>query len=324
MPKHAQNITFSRVPLFLAWSVAAVIALGLPGILVRNVPGADAEPEDSSPRQLYNDGTRQLRAGKLREAEALLQGAVASQDEKTQPQALYNLGHVRFQQGKQALKDAPDAGTVRAGSENAMANGDAAIKAIDDVMAGKDLQEMVGAYLRGRGARRELKGATEAVQRAMEVYGGVLAKWQRALGDFRSTHELRPSDTDALNNADVVDRSIARLVDTKRLMMSGAGQMEQKRQELGKKMKALKKMLPGDMPMKMPGAGDDDEDDDQPPKQPQPGQQEEGGSKNGREIQLTAEEAQRLLGMLKLDTGHKLYLGGSDPGKPQDRKGRDW
>jgi len=34
-------------------------------------------------------------------------------------------------------------------------------------------------------------------------------------------------------------------------------------------------------------------------------------------------EAQRLLGMLQLDTGHKLYLG-TEPGKPQDRKGRDW
>ena len=302
-----------------------MIAVCLAGMFAGNVRAADAEPEDSSPRQLYNDGTRQLRAGKLREAEALLQGAVASQDEKTQPPALYNLGHVRFLQGKQALKDGPDAGAVRTRSENAMANGDTAIKAIDEAMAGKDVQDMVGAYLRGRGTRRELKSATEAVQRALEVYGGVLAKWQRALGDFRSTFELRPSDADARNNADVVDRSIARLVDTKRLMMSNASGMEQKRKELGQKMKALKKMMPGGMEMKLPGAGDDDDDDDNdsPPKQPQPGQQEEGGAKNGREIQLTPEEAQRLLGMLQLDAGHKLFLG-SEPEKPKDRKGRDW
>ncbi len=306
--------------LLLVWSMA----LCVPGIFVRNVSGAGAVSEDSSPRQIYNDGTRQLRAGKLREAEALLQDAVASQDEKTQPPALYNLGNVRFQQGKEALKDAQDAGSLQRGSGNAMANGDTALKAIDDAMASKDLQEMVNAYLRGRGARRDLKGATEAVQRAMETYGGALAKWQRALGDFRSALELRPSDADAKSNADVVDRSIARLVDTIRMMMSAAGQMQQKRQELGQKMKALKKMLPGGADMKMPGAGDDDEDEDSPPKQPQPGQQEEGGSKNGREIQLTPEEAQRLLGMLQLDTGHKLFMGGTEPGKPQDRKGRDW
>src|SRR5882724_3587431 len=209
MPKRTQNTRPGRTLLFLAWSVAVVIVLGLPGILVRNASGADAEPEDSSPRQLYNDGTRQLRAGKLREAEALLQGAVASQDEKTQPPALYNLGHVRFAQGKEALKDGPNAGVVQTRSENAMANGDTAIKAIDEAMAGNDVRDMANAYLRGRGARRDLKGAMEAVQRAMEVYGGVLAKWQRALGDFRSAVELRPPDADAQTNADLVDRSIA-------------------------------------------------------------------------------------------------------------------
>src|SRR5260221_5046521 len=137
MQKHAQNPRPGRTARVRAWSAIAMIAAGLTGMFAGNVRAADAEPEDSSPRQLYNDGTRQLRAGKLREAEALLQGAVACQDEKTQPQALYNLGHVRFQQGKQALKDGPDAGTVRAGSESAMAHGDTAIKAIDDAMAGK-------------------------------------------------------------------------------------------------------------------------------------------------------------------------------------------
>jgi tetratricopeptide (TPR) repeat protein len=306
-----------------AWSLVAMIAAGLTGMLAGNALAVGAEAEDSTPRQLYNDGTAQLRKGKLREAEALLQGAVASQDQKTQPPALYNLGHVRFLQGKEVLKDAPDAGAVRTRSENAMGNGDAAIKSIDEAMAGNDVRNMVNAYMRGRGARRDLKGAMEAIQRAMEIYGGVLAKWQRALGDFRSAHELHPSDNDAQTNADVVDRSIARLVDTKRLVMANADGMEQKRQELGRKMKALKKMMPGGMGMKMPGAGDDDEDEDSPPKQPQPGQQEEGGSKNGQEIQLTPEEAQRLLGMLQLDNGRKLFIG-TEPGKPQDRKGRDW
>ena len=300
-----------------------MIAMGMAGTLVGNVRAAGAEPEDSSPRQIYNDGMDHLFEGKWRDAEALLQNAVAAQDAKTQPSALYNLGYVRFQQGKQAKKDGPNAGAVRARSENALANGDAAIKSIDDAMAGNDIQEMVNAYLRGRGARRELKDATEAVQRAMEVYGGVLAKWQRALGDFRSALELQPSDTDARTNADVVDQSIARLVDTRRIMMSGAAGLQQKRQELGKKMKALKKMMPGGMEMKLPGAGDDDEDEDSPPKLPQPGQQEEGGSKDGQEIHLTPEEAQRLLGMLQLDTGHKLFLG-TEPEKPKDRKGRDW
>ena len=40
----------------------------------------------ASPRQLYNDGTRsKLREGKFQEAEACLQGAVASQNIRVQP-----------------------------------------------------------------------------------------------------------------------------------------------------------------------------------------------------------------------------------------------
>jgi len=115
-------------------------------------------------------------------------------------------------------------------------------------MAGKDVQDMVNAYLRGRGARRELKGAMEGRPARHGSLWRSARQMAARIGDFRSTHELRPSDTDALRNADVVDRrALPRLVDTKRLMMSGASGMEQKRQELGQKMKALKKMMPGGM-----------------------------------------------------------------------------
>src|SRR6188508_2307044 len=62
--------------------------------------GVDAvRPEPATPRELYNEGTARLRDGKLREAEALLQVAVASNNEKIQTPALYNLGHTRFRQG---------------------------------------------------------------------------------------------------------------------------------------------------------------------------------------------------------------------------------
>ena len=36
------------------------------------------------------------------------------------------------------------------------------------------------------------------------------------------------------------------------------------------------------------------------------------------------EEARRLLGLLQLDTGRKLYLGGDQTSKPRDPKARDW
>jgi hypothetical protein len=42
-------------------------------------------------------------------------------------------------------------------------------------------------------------------------------------------------------------------------------------------------------------------------------------------MQLTREEAKRLLGLLRLDAERRLSLGGNEEtAKPKDRKGRDW
>src|SRR5882724_12333744 len=49
-------------------------------------------------RDFYNAGTQKFRAGKLNDAEAMFQASLAKQDERTEPLALYNLGHVRFAQ----------------------------------------------------------------------------------------------------------------------------------------------------------------------------------------------------------------------------------
>src|SRR5262249_23602634 len=157
--------------------------------------------------------TEKFRQGKLREAEATLQMAVVSQNEKVQVPALYNLGHVRFQEGVEELKGGPNAKASEAASKRATDDAEAAIQAADDALGGWDVQAIVSAYMQGRGARKELKAAAEAVKRAMDSYGAVLSKWQRASGDFKSAYELRPADSDARLNAEVVDRSIAKLVD---------------------------------------------------------------------------------------------------------------
>src|SRR4051794_38808185 len=67
----------------------------------------ESEPPDSPP-QFYNQGTKKYSEGKLREAEASLQTALASQNEKVQIPALYNLGHVRFREGLEELKGGPN------------------------------------------------------------------------------------------------------------------------------------------------------------------------------------------------------------------------
>jgi hypothetical protein len=298
-------------------------------IFAGNASSASGEPDkiSSSPRQLYNDGTQRLRDGKFQEAEACLQGAVASQESRVQGPALYNLGETRFSQGVQDLKKSPNPKAMSEVSQHASDNATGAIQAVDKALASEDLQAMVDAYYRGRGARKELKDAITAVKAAMESYGGVLAKWQRASGDFKSDYELVPSDNDAKINADLVDQHIARLIDTHHMMMQMMDGMSKQRSELGKKLKDLKKKMPGAEGDKLKGGpGDDDDDDDNGKKPPEPKDgMEEPGPKNGQQMVLSYEEAARLLDMLKLDANRKLPLGGTNgTATPKDRKGRDW
>src|SRR5208282_5668800 len=112
----------------------------------------------STPREFFNAGTRQLNAGKLREAEASLETALASQDQRLQPPALYNLGIVRFGQGAEELKKGPAAKPTLARGQSAIQQGDEALRQAEGALASDDVLKMVAAYMRGRGARKELKG----------------------------------------------------------------------------------------------------------------------------------------------------------------------
>jgi hypothetical protein len=284
----------------------------------------------STPREIYNEGTRKLKDGKLREAEAMLQSAAGAMDERVQVAALYNLGQVRFKQGEEELTNAPDNRVTGAAAARASTGANDAIQKAAEALAGEDVQTMLEAYMRGRGARKDLKGAMEAVKHAMEEYGAVLAKWRRASGDFKSSQELNPSDAAARTNADRVDRQIAQLVDRQKLMMPSQSDMQVKKDELGKKMEELKKKLPQEIRDQLKNdGGDEDEDEkggngEKPPKEPKPGQEEER-KPQGNPRMLTAEEAERLLGMLRLDANRKLLLDGFEQmAKPQDHKGRDW
>jgi tetratricopeptide (TPR) repeat protein len=161
----------------------------------------------ASPREYFNAGTRQLSAGKLREAEASLETALASQDQWLQPPALYNLGIVRFGQGLEELKKGPAAKPAVTRGQSATQQGDEALHQAEGALASNDVLRMVAAYMRGRGARKELKGATEAVQRALKAHGSTLARWERSSGDLKSTLELNRADSDARYNAEIVDRT---------------------------------------------------------------------------------------------------------------------
>lgn len=285
------------------------------------VAKANEELSPANPRAFFNAGTQKVRAGKWRDAEPLLQTAVASQQEGLQPAALYNLGLTRFGLGAEELKKSPDGKQTARRAQAAGSAAAAATQTITEALASDDLPQMLAAYQRGRGVRREIKAATAAIRRALEVHGNVLTKWQRATGDFKSAVELQPDYADAQHNADVVDRHLAKLVDSLREMQGAQDGLGEKAAELGEAMKALKGKVPG--AGMTPGPGGEEDEDDDAPFGPQPGMQE-GLGREGKEIPISPEQAGQLLDGFKLGGNARLPIGQGDEGKPKDRKGRNW
>jgi tetratricopeptide (TPR) repeat protein len=273
-------------------------------------------------RELFNAGTRQLQTNQLREAEVQLVSTLAQQDERLQPAALYNLGHVRFAQGVEALKKSPDAARTTQRARSAAARSEAAVRQADAALAGNDIQQMVAAYQQGRGARRELREAEKAVRQAIEAHAATLLRWQRALGDFQSAAELNPANTNATHNAEVVKRHIAKLIDQLRQMQQMMGGTGGTGQQLKEKMQALRGRIPDpDMP---PGAPGDEEEDEDMPGGPKPGQ-EEGPSRSGEEqAPMSPEDAGRMLDGFRLDGERRLPMGGDQEGKPVNPNQRNW
>jgi hypothetical protein len=278
-------------------------------------------------RGFYNAGTEKLRAGKLDDAEALLESSLAKQDKRVQPAALFNLGHVRFAQGIEELKSSPDSAATIKRSVDATADGTGAIQKATDALVSDDVKQMVEVYLAGRGVRKEVRAATLAVQRAMEARGKTLAKWRRALGDFQSAAELNPADASAVHNAEVVEQAIAKLVDNIREEQQTAANLGAKKSELNELMKQLKGKIPAqDMPTGAAGEENEDSDDG---KQPTPeslsGQKEsdQGSGAQDLGLKISPEEAGQLLNGLQ-PGGKQLPMGQGETGTPQNRSGRIW
>jgi tetratricopeptide (TPR) repeat protein len=311
----------------LSAAAAALILVAPPlawaGPTAEPLPSLPATPPlaPTKPLDFFNAGTQLLQQGKLREAEASFETALATQVDRVQPPALYNLGHVRFGQGVQELKKGPAARPTAAHGRSAAQSADAAARDAEAALASNDVQQMVAAYMHGRGVRRELRQATKAVKRALETHGAALRKWERSSGDFKSTVELVTEDADAQHNADTVDRCIAKLVDSLRELQQAAGMMGNKNQDLKEKLDQLKGKIPApDMP---PGAAGEDEEEEEMPKGPQE-DQKEGPSKQGEEMPLSPEQAGWLLEGFKLDAERRLPMGQNEQTDPKDKNRRPW
>jgi tetratricopeptide (TPR) repeat protein len=312
-------VGWSGIACALAWCVTAGETAVGPKT---NPPPARAERAPVSSRDFFNAGTRRLNESKWHEAETLLQAALARQDEGVQSPALYNLGHVRFAQGLEELKKSLAAGPAARRGKVAVASAEQAVGEATVALASGDVQRMVAAYERGRGARKELREATKAVQRALELHGAALRRWQRALGDFQGAAELQPAMTNAPHNARMVERAIARLVDSLRDLQQIQMGMARPQGELEERLKQLKGQIPE--PLMPPGAdGEEEEDESGRMPEPLPGQKE-GPSRDGKEMSLSPEEAGWLLEGFRLDGERRLPMGQDETGQPKDRKGRDW
>ena len=281
-------------------------------------------PAPVTAREFYNAGAKLLAAKNFAEAEKMFQSALAAQDERVQPPALYNLGHARFAEGVELLKKGPDAQKVAAQGNAALAAGEQALRQDESSLAENNLEKMVAAYLEGRGARHQLRDAEKAVAAAMETYGKTLQKWQRAADDFKGAAELNPADTNATHNAKIVERSIAKLVDSLRQMQEMMGAMGKQKLDLGKMLSKLKGQIPA--PNAPPGAAGDD-DEDEPPTQPESlAGQKENAPPPGDQMQmpLSPEQAGEILDGLSLDGTRRLAMSDKEGAPPKDRKGRNW
>jgi len=293
--------------------------------------------EPATAREFYNEGTRYFTQTNLWRAEYNFERALAIQDERMQPAALYNLGHIRFTEGAEELKKGPPGKKTASVGKAVLDETDDAIKSLDqalgpapaprygtaDLSSDDTIKQLVASYLKGRGARRDLRAATKLVKLALQAHQNTLLKWERSSGDFKSAVELNRKDEDARYNADVVDRSIAKLIDQIRQLQQMATMMGMKQQELGEKLKQCRGRIPA--PNMPPGAAGDDEEDDRFPSGKEPSQEEAGKKDEKEQTGLTAEQAAWLLEAFKLDSDRRLPMTEATRAQqPNDRSRPTW
>ena len=303
-----------------------VFALGLAWVLAFQAAAGDGTNAVApvTARDFFNTGTRLLAARKFADAEKMFQVALAAQDDEIQPRALYNVGHTRFASGLERLKQGPDAQKVAAQGRAALEAGDQAIRQSESALAQAQLDRMIAAYIEGRGARHQLREAEKAVSAALETYGKTLEQWLRAADDFKGAAEMHPGDTNAAYNAEIVERGIAKLVDSVRKMQQMMGMMGQKKQDLGKLLSKLKGSIPAaDAP---PGPAGEDGDDDQGMKPEDLADKKENAAKPGEQMQvpLSPDQASQMLNGLSLDGTRRLEMSDKEGTPTKDRKGRNW
>lgn len=298
---------------------AAILACLLSFWLAPPDARAQTPPAPASAPRLFNQGSRWLEEGKLREAEQILIEALLLQDVSWQPAILYNLAHARFRLGAEALKQDPLPEALPELEAARTMQADKAIADADTALAQQRIETIVAAYRQARAARRQLKPVADAVKAALNAHRNALLRWERASSDFKSAVELNPGDGDARFNAGIVDQHIARLVEQVQQLQKSMQSLAGQRQQLQQKIEAMKKFLPKEL---QEDGGDEEDEESQNPL-PKPGDKEKPG-REGKEKMMTREEAAQLLNSLRLDANRKLPMGREQTGPSDNRQGKTW
>jgi hypothetical protein len=287
---------------------------------------------------LYNEGVTKLAGNELREAETAFRRAVETNYDRVQPAALYNLGHVRFLQGKETLKGEGNRQQLLDSSDAATAFAEEVIRHVTPIAESDDVNELIGAYMEARAARKRLRLTKEQSTRELDLLGSALFRWRRSVGDFRSAHELNRANTDASFNADVVERHIEELLKFKRKLEEQQGNGGKQREKLKELMKCMRGKIPKDMQRGSDEEEDDEEDEpqgDQPP-EGETAKQQQQRIGSDREIDrdmlrvLKEKMPQRTMSVGQDEEmgGEREMQGlrpdGQKPREPKSRKGRDW
>jgi tetratricopeptide (TPR) repeat protein len=302
-----------------------------------------------SVREMYNDGIAKMKEGDLKEAESMLRTAAASGADFVLNPALYNLGHIRFSQGKETLKGEGNRQELLDSASAAVSVAEEVLRAKKPVAEqSKDVQEIIEAYMEGRGARKQLRLSRDANTRAMDLLGTTLSKWRRSVGDFRSAAEMQPSDTDSPFNADVVERHIKELLKFKEELEKQAAAVEKMREELKKMMGQLRGKIPPEMMQEGDGEEEDEDSEEEKGKKPKDKTGEQQEQRIGGEREISPEMGKWLKESMKQRTmnvgpdgqplggqdsnepdplgqprpGNRDGLGGDQ--QPKGKKGKDW
>ncbi len=294
-------------------------------LLFTVVPALASQP---GARGLYNDGVAKLGKGELRDAEMSLRKAAGAEVEAVQPLALYNLGHVRFQQGEEMLKGEGNRGQLLDASAAACTVAEEAIRNGGRALENDAVQEIIAAYMDARAARKDLRFSRDETSRTMGLIGSAMERWRRSVGDFYSALELDAANADAKINAEVVERKIAELLKFKKELEQKSEQVAEERE----KIKEMMKKMRGKIPKEMQRESDDEEDDDdeeEKKEEPKPGEKQQ--QRIGSDREVSPDMARWLKETMKRRTmslGTKQEGEGFKPTeeqrKPQQRKGRNW